>query len=38
MYDNFINFVQKLYKTTEFIPLHSPCFIGNEKKISTRNN
>jgi len=27
-----VNFIQKLYKTKEFIPLHEPRFIGNEKK------
>ncbi len=26
-----INFVRSLYQTTEFIPLHEPKFIGNEK-------
>jgi perosamine synthetase len=30
--DKFIKFVQKLYCTTNFIPLHSPKFKGNEKK------
>jgi aminotransferase in exopolysaccharide biosynthesis len=32
MFDDFIAFVQEIYNTTEFIPLHSPQFIGNEKK------
>ena len=27
-----IDFIQNLYKTKEFIPLHEPKFIGNEKK------
>ncbi len=27
-----VNFIQNLYKTKEFIPLHEPKFIGNEKK------
>ncbi len=27
-----VNFIQKLYNTKEFIPLHEPRFIGNEKK------
>ncbi len=27
-----INFIQKIYNTKEFIPLHEPRFIGNEKK------
>ncbi len=28
----FIKFVQGIYKTKEFIPLHEPKFLGNEKK------
>ena len=32
MFEDVINFVQNIYKTTEFIPLHEPRFIGNEKK------
>ena len=27
-----IEFIQDIYKTKEFIPLHEPRFIGNEKK------
>ncbi len=27
-----VNFIQKLYNTKEFIPIHEPRFIGNEKK------
>jgi perosamine synthetase len=27
-----ILFIQDIYKTKEFIPLHAPTFIGNEKK------
>lgn len=27
-----INFIQNYFKTKEFIPLHAPIFIGNEKK------
>ncbi len=27
-----VDFIQKIYKTNEFIPLHEPKFIGNEKK------
>ena len=30
--NEFIKFVQELYSTTDFIPLHAPQFIGNEKK------
>ena len=29
---NFIDFVRSIYKTEEFIPLHEPRFLGNEKK------
>jgi aminotransferase in exopolysaccharide biosynthesis len=32
MFEDIITFIQKTYKTTEFIPLHEPKFIGNEKK------
>ena len=32
MYKAFVKFVQELYGTTEFIPLHAPQFRGNEKK------
>ena len=32
MFENVINFIQEIYKTTDFIPLHEPRFIGNEKK------
>ena len=27
-----IDFVRDLYQTIEYIPLHEPKFIGNEKK------
>jgi perosamine synthetase len=27
-----VRFIQNLYKTKEFLPLHEPRFIGNEKK------
>jgi len=27
-----VDYVQELYKTKEFIPLHEPRFVGNEKK------
>ncbi|MEX1211414.1 MAG: LegC family aminotransferase [Balneolaceae bacterium] len=30
--NSFIEFVQDQYKTTDFIPLHEPRFVGNEKK------
>jgi perosamine synthetase len=32
MFKDFVNFVQELYGTTDFIPLHAPSFQGNEKK------
>jgi len=32
MFKDVINFIQKTYKTKEFIPLHEPRFVGNEKK------
>lgn len=32
MYEDFIPFVKKLYGTGDFISLHEPRFIGNEKK------
>lgn len=32
MFDRFIRFVQELYGTSDFIPLHEPRFIGNEKR------
>jgi perosamine synthetase len=32
MFENVINFIQEAYKTKDFIPLHEPRFIGNEKK------
>ena len=32
MFDDVIQFIQNIYKTTEFIPLHEPRFVGNEKQ------
>jgi perosamine synthetase len=32
MFKEFVEFVHKLYKTDEYIPLHAATFIGNEKK------
>ncbi len=32
MYKNIVAFIQELYQTKEFLPLHEPRFIGNEKK------
>ena len=28
---SFTSFVKELYETREFVPLHSPVFVGNEK-------
>jgi perosamine synthetase len=30
--DKLISFIQNIYNTTDFLPLHEPRFIGNEKK------
>ena len=32
MFNNIIEFIQKIYQTQDFIPLHEPRFIGKEKK------
>lgn len=32
MYKPVVDFIHGLYHSDDFIPLHSPCFIGNEKK------
>jgi len=32
MYNRLVNFVQDIYQTKEFIPLHAPTFLGNEKE------
>lgn len=32
MYKNIVDLIQELYQTKEFIPLHEPRFLGNEKK------
>ncbi|MEY8213508.1 MAG: aminotransferase DegT, partial [Colwellia sp.] len=32
MYKKLVNFVQDIYQTKDFIPLHSPTFSGNEKE------
>ncbi len=31
-FNNIIQFIRELYKTDEFIPLHAPAFVGNEKQ------
>lgn len=32
MHNKLVNFVQDIYQTKEFIPLHAPMFAGNEKE------
>lgn len=32
IFKNITDFIQKTYESTDFIPLHEPKFIGNEKK------
>ena len=32
MYKDTVDFIQNIYSTKEFLPLHEPRFIGNEKK------
>jgi perosamine synthetase len=32
MFDEIVNFIRKIYKTDDIIPLHVPYFMGNEKK------
>ena len=32
MYKDLVDFIQNIYNTKEFLPLHEPRFIGNEKK------
>lgn len=32
MYSRTIEFIRSLYQTSDFIPLHEPKFVGNEKK------
>ena len=32
MYNNLVRFIQEIYNTRDFLPLHEPRFIGNEKK------
>lgn len=32
MYSEIVSFIHRLYGSDEFIPLHAPLFIGNEKK------
>jgi perosamine synthetase len=32
MFKNTINFIQEMYDTNTFLPLHEPIFFGNEKK------
>ena len=32
MYQDIVNYIQSVFQTDKFIPLHEPRFIGNEKK------
>ena len=32
MYNKIVQYIRDIYSTNEFIPLHAPRFIGNEKK------
>jgi perosamine synthetase len=32
MFEDVIEFIQETYRTKDFIPLHEPKFVGNEKK------
>ncbi|WP_456086987.1 LegC family aminotransferase [Parabacteroides sp.] len=32
MYKPIVDFIHGLYHSDDFVPLHAPCFIGNEKK------
>jgi perosamine synthetase len=32
MFEETINYIRNLYNSDAFIPLHEPCFMGNEKK------
>lgn len=32
MYKNIVTFIQETFATKDFIPLHAPLFVGNEKK------
>jgi perosamine synthetase len=32
MYSDVVTFIHKLYGTEGNVPLHAPCFVGNEKK------
>jgi len=32
MFSDIINFIKDTYKSLDFIPLHEPRFVGNEKK------
>lgn len=35
MYNETVGFIRNLYPEGEVVPLHAPCFIGNEKKYLT---
>lgn len=35
MYSDIVKYIHELFGTEEFVPLHAPLFIGNEKKYLT---
>ncbi len=35
MFDEVVSFIKSLFPNKSFIPLHEPCFAGNEKKYVT---
>lgn len=38
MYKPVVDFIHGLYHSDDFVPLHAPCFIGNEKKYLNECN
>lgn len=32
MYSDVVDFIHRLFGTDDLVPLHAPCFVGNEKK------
>ena len=36
MYESSIKFIREIYKSKEFIPLHEPRFLGNEKSFLSK--
>ncbi len=35
MYESLVKFIQEIYNTKDFIPLHEPRFLGNERSFIT---